>query len=333
MEDNDFIIDAMTWSFSRVNSFGTGCKKEWKEVYIDCENKVNSFYGQFGSFCHEILEKFFKGEMTEWDLAPYYEENYNEKITLLPPASIGDTCYEKGLTYFSNFSFPDNKYEILGVEKRVEFTILKYNFVGYIDLLLRDKETGEIIIVDHKSSTIKLLKNGNVSKGDAEHFLAFQRQLYLYSIPVIEEYGKVDRLKWNMFKDGTEIEIPFNPDDQKATVDWTIETIAQIEQEAEFQPNPDFFYCCNLCSRRADYCPFKRLGMIYDGIYSKCYSLKNPAYFDYGGSGIEICDEWKEDKQKFFTWALDNGYENDANLIRLDESEGFSPENCYWGIV
>ena len=70
------------------------------------------------------------------------------------------------MDYLDNIDLDLDSYEILGVEKKVEFELFGKRFVGYIDLLLRDKQTDEIIIVDHKSASIKILKNGNISKSD-----------------------------------------------------------------------------------------------------------------------------------------------------------------------
>ena len=38
----------------------------------------------------------------------------------------------------------------------------------------KDKETGEVILRDHKTSSFKYLKNGSVSKTNQEHFTAFK---------------------------------------------------------------------------------------------------------------------------------------------------------------
>lgn len=307
MEDNNFIIDNMTWSFSRINSFYGGCKKEWNEKYVECLDSCSSFDGQAGGVAHETFEAYFNGEIDEYDMASYFEDLYSKKVTYSCPYPNGDTKFGKILEYFENFSFDKNKYEIIGVEKEIRYKIKdKYPFVGYIDLLLRDKETGEIIVLDHKSSTIKILKNGNVSKSDLEHFIAFKRQLLLYSYAVLKEYGSVSKLKWNMFKDGTSIEIDWTEKDMNDAIDWAYDTIQKIEKETEFPACPDYYYCVNLCSRRMDYCPYKRLGMIYDGIYSKCYNPKNKEFEEYGGSMITMCDEWKNDKNEFFKWALES---------------------------
>lgn len=336
MESEDkFIIGTMKWSFSRINGFYNNCKREWYHHYVLCDESSNSFDGQVGGFAHEILEKFFKKELSAFDLAPYFEEHYKEKVTIPCPYPNGDTKYEKILEYFENFDFPIDDYEILGVEKQINIKINnKYDCIGFIDVLLKNKETGEITLMDHKSSSIKVLKNGNISKSDQEHFDAFKKQQYLYSRAVIDEYEvKPSYLSWNMFKDGTSITIPWEEEEMQETLDWAYDTIVAIENETEYLANPGFYYCSNLCSIRGNCeCPYKRLGMIYDGIYSKCYNPKNANYAEYGGSFVGMDDSWKEDKQEFFKWSLENGYADDLILKRYDELDNFYPENCYWDV-
>lgn len=331
MEDNSFVLDTMTWSFTRINNFSSGCRREWKAHYIDYDKICDSFDGQVGSVGHKTFEAYFKGEIDEFDMSRYFEDLYKKEVTMQCPYPNGDTKYGKILEYFDNFSFDKNKFEILGVEKKIKFQIGKYNCVGYIDLLLQNKETGEIIIVDQKSATIRIKKNGEISKSDQDHFLSFKRQLYLYSKEVLREYGKVDYLAWNMFKDGTFIKIPWDKNEYEDTLKWAEETIQSIEKETEFPPNPSYYYCSNLCCIRQNHtCPYKRLGMIYDGIKSKCCNPKNKEYEEYGGAGIGLFEDWKNDKQKFFAWALENGYEDGLVLKRYDETLDYDFFNCYW---
>lgn len=333
MEDNSFVISTMQWSFSRINNFYSGCPREWKAHYIDCEETCDSFDGQAGSAAHETLEAFFKGEISEFEMSDYFADKYKQNVTLQCPYPNGDTKFSKIMEYFDNFSFDHNKYEILGVEKKVNFSIGGNDCVGYIDLLLRNKETNEIIIQDHKTSTIKILKSGKVSKYDELHFDAFKKQLYLYSSTVLNEYGRVDKLMWNMLKDGTYIEIPWKEEEYYETIKWAEDTINSINKEQDFPANPSYYYCSNLCSvRRNMNCPYKRLGMIYDGIKSKCYNPKNKYYEEYGAQGIELDETWKENRQEFFNWALENGYSDNMVLKRYDESGNFDFFNCYWGV-
>ena len=270
MEDElDFLLDTMTWSFSRLNSF-YNCPYEWKLRYIDCNKSENGFFGEYGSLIHKILEKYEKGELSLFELNDYYEEHFSENVPHDAPPNkyvdIKQSYYEKGLDYFNNIDLDLDKYEVLGVEKEVRFQIAGKDFVGYIDLLLKEKETGKIIILDHKSASIKILKNGKVSKSDQEHVREFIRQLCLYAIPIIEEYGHVDELWWNLFKDKNWLKMPFNKEDYDEAIQWAEDTLKLIETEKEWLPNNSSSYYCNyLCGQRNNACEYK----------IKLYSNKN----------------------------------------------------------
>ena len=244
----------MKWSFSRLNSFDSGCRYEWKRHYIDCEPTKQGFYGAAGGFAHSILEKYAKGELDVWDLSPYFEEHFAEEVPYdAPPNKYTDLrqdWFDKVLYYFDNIDLPIDKYDVCGVEKRLDFMLDKYPFIGFIDLFLKDPNDGKFILCDHKSSTIKVLKSGKISKSDQDHFLSFKRQQYLYCLPIIEEFGNgcVKELWWNMFKDGGWIKIPFDEKEYQETLDWALNTIHRIEKETEWLPDPSYFYCWNLCS-------------------------------------------------------------------------------------
>lgn len=262
-DDNlDFLLDTMdTWSFSRLNSFSSGCKYEWFLHYIECNHSEQGAFSEFGSFIHKILEMYAKGELDIWDLTEYYEAHFDEAISHDFPnnkfVDLRESYYNKGYDYLENIDLILDNYEVLGVEKEIHFDIAGKHFVGYIDLLLKDKQTGEITILDHKSSTIKILKNGSVSKSDAEHFKSFVRQVCLYALPVISEYGRVDYFEWNMFKDRSHIKIPCTQNDIDEAVQWAKQTLDAIASEKKWEPNPDQFYCWNLCGQRNNACQYK----------------------------------------------------------------------------
>ena len=259
---NNFLLDTMTWSFSRVNY---SCLYEFYLHYIQCNSSENSFFSQFGTYAHQILEKYAKGELSLFDLAPYYEKHFDEEVWMDAPyiknGDLKENYFYKGLEYFENLQPFLEKYEVLGIEKEVRFNVGGHDFVGYIDLLLRDKETGKITILDHKSGSVKLLKNGTVSKSqkEQEHFLEFKRQLYLYSIPIIEEYGRVDYLCWNLFKDGNILTIPWNETEYDEAQEWAWSQIQKLYNRNEWpeKENADKdYYCRNLCGQReiCEYC-------------------------------------------------------------------------------
>ena len=259
-EEELFVMDTMTWSFSRLNSY-YNCAYEWYLHYLECSKAENGFFGEYGSLIHKILEKYIKSELSLFDLNQYYEENFNKQIPHDAPPNkyvdIRQSYYDKGIEYLNNIDLDLDRHEILGVEKEIHFKIEDKDFVGYIDLLVRDKETEEIIIIDHKSASIKILKNGSISKSDQKHFLEFKRQLYLYSIPIVKEYGSVSKLKWNMFKDQKWIEIPWKQEEYDEAIQWAKDTLKLIENESLWLPNQDYYYCNYLCGQRNNACEFK----------------------------------------------------------------------------
>ena len=43
----------------------------------------------------------------------------------------------------------------------------------------------------------------------------------------------------------------------------------------------------------------------------------------YGERGIEVCNEWKNDFQSFYDWAINNGYNENLTIDRIDNNKGY----------
>lgn len=257
----DSRLTAMTWSFSRINSYQT-CPKLFKLQYIDKVSTVENAFAQWGSLCHSIFERYLKGECGLYDMASIYQDEYDQSVTEpFPPnkyVDLNKSYHDRGLEVFNNYSGLPEHLEFVASEQRIQTTICNEPFVGYIDVLLRDSETGDYIVQDFKSK--KTFKNAK----ERSHYAI---QLYLYSYYVKEEYGVFPSLlRFDMFRSGELVDIPFSTNTYSQALQWFVDSISAIRRDREFKDKvqisqekngakvpkdgaPDFF-CAHLCGCR-----------------------------------------------------------------------------------
>lgn len=193
---NKFNIDRL-WSWSRYNCYKNSTY-EYFLKYVKQEKPAReSIYAIMGGLTHDILEKFYKGEIEYEDMIDEYnnallkvnlmnlkynrsDEQQNERIA---------KKYEACLEHFFKYHIPIK--EKLVTEDFLLVKVGKYVFQGYFDLIYRDKD-GNFVIVDWKTSTIYTGKKIDKEKGQLVLYAEALRQR---GIPL----NKI-KIKWNFMK-------------------------------------------------------------------------------------------------------------------------------------
>lgn len=216
------------YSYSQLETFRQ-CPYSFylQKVEKTHENEMvqNSFAEQ-GTLIHDLIDKWAKGELTAGELPYEYEKRYPVEVSnnwpkMLAAKGYADKTYQQGLQYLENFDEFEG-YDVLESEYKFKTKIDGRNFVGVIDMILKDQMTNEIIILDHKSKSLDAFK-----KEEDEMY----KQQLIYSKAVEEKYGAYpDLLAFNLFKEGGLMMYrPFDKAEYDKVYTWACDTIKKIE--------------------------------------------------------------------------------------------------------
>lgn len=74
---------------------------------------------------------------------------------------------------------------------------------------------------------------------------------------------------------------------------------------------------------------YKSIYWCWKSMKQRCQNPKCKAYHNYGARGITICDEW-QNFDDFLSWVLSSNYQKGLELDRINNNEGYNPNNCRW---
>ena len=72
-----------------------------------------------------------------------------------------------------------------------------------------------------------------------------------------------------------------------------------------------------------------RLYRCWNNMISRCKYQKTEFHKYYIDKGISVCNEWL-DFRNFKKWALENGYDDNLTIDRINSYNNYCPENCRW---
>lgn len=239
------------YSYSKIKSFYS-CKYFYFLYYcVGIKEKDKASHGctEFGTYAHEILEKYEKDQLKADQLLKYYENNYGKNVKSSFMTYMTETYkkdlwmnyYNDGRNYFENFKGYENMTILESEYEFCENIDDLFMIRGKIDLVALDKNQ-DLIIIDHKS------KGKFKNKQEQQEY---ERQLYVYSHAVFKKYGKFPKkMGFNMIRLNKIIEFEFVEEKYNETMKWIKECVEEIELNTDFNYTNGTLFCKNFCAAR-----------------------------------------------------------------------------------
>lgn len=248
--------EGMVWSYSRLKTF-EDCPYRWYLRYILLPNadRREQFFANYGSFFHRLLADFYSGQKTLDEIRFQYLTTFKQEVKgFAPSEKIYINYFESGLERLKTLEKSGNT--VREVETKVDFQIGGFPFIGYVDLI-EETPTGDLLLIDHKSKTMKprsTRKKPTKTDGELDAYL---RQLYLYATPISQKYGAYPKqLGFHCYRQQNMIMEDFDFQKLHEAEDWVervVDNIQSIQDSQEFTPKPEYFKCKHLCEMQ-EYC-------------------------------------------------------------------------------
>lgn len=85
---------------------------------------------------------------------------------------------------------------------------------------------------------------------------------------------------------------------------------------------------CPCYPSHVEYAKGTKLSYLRYAMIQRCEDVNSAEYHNYGGRGIKVCPEWRNDVYAFINWAKANGYKEGLQIDRRDNDGDYTPENC-----
>jgi hypothetical protein len=243
-------LETMNFSNSSINTFET-CGWQFYLTYIEKVPKVGNFFSDYGSFIHLVIEKYLKGKLEIWEMLDYYQKEFSNNIKNSPPAFMRNAWndyYDAGYEFFKNFNFDRDEYELIQLEDFVKGTDRGINVTIKPDIVIKNKTTNELTLLDFKTSEI-INKKGVL---DQKKLDGYKSQLNLYVYFLWQFKGlEITKARLWFIRSNTFFDWDYEQYLAQDSLDKFIETAKKIQQAEEWPyNNSSSFMCSVLCSVR-----------------------------------------------------------------------------------
>jgi len=252
--------DNNVYSYSQLSSFDECSYAFYLQRIEGLQEQASNAFAERGTLVHDLLDQWAKKIISKEEMLVDYERRYPEEVVtafprMLAAKGYAKKAYQQGIDFLTNFD-EFKGYEVLSAEEKFKIDLplidgTTRQFIGIIDMMLREKSTGNLIICDHKSKSMSSFK-----KDEDKMY----RQQLLYSTYVKEHYGKFpDAMMFHLFNEaGVKPQRLFSQDQYDETMEWATQQINNIEAYTVIdwltcKEKPDF-YCWEICGSRKE-CP------------------------------------------------------------------------------
>jgi len=225
----------VSMSYSRMDTYDS-CPAKYYYTYIQKEDRVFGPAATMGNVLHNVLEDVVGSKLEEENMLQLMHEH---RDVLDPEHQIGEVLMDAGKEMLIEFidRHEGEKFDVIGKELPFELVIGSGLVIGYIDLVVRDKD-GTIRIIDYKSGKFEVAAK-RIHENLQVGLYALAASLMYPDTPIYAElyYLRTGRRKGHLF----------SPEDLEEVYEQVLVKVNSIINDRNFPTTNNPRTCISMC--------------------------------------------------------------------------------------